>query len=331
MPENNRALIDKETLSYICSSTRVTAAYLAGKIGLAESIVARFLTVDDELLPTMDQAKAIAKALRLPFVALYLNIKNIKDKIKPLPYLQDFRTIPAETILDDSALNIVISNLYHSRDFILSTERELGLENTQVMLPEISQYNKPIDIALTIREFFDLKYSFKDKINTQEDYYFNLRNKIENKGILISCFTDVEVEMASGLAIWDDGLPIIGINANGSYLDKLFSIIHELIHILKRQSAICNKSLLSTSLNQEKDDYNSVVNLLFIPINKLYQELTSKKSTIISEAVDNNGFAFCKVLYLGYCEDLFSIQDLSGLLGLGEEHIPAFIAEVGKW
>jgi hypothetical protein len=34
---------------------------------------------------------------------------------------------------------------------------------------------------------------------------------------------------------------------------------------------------------------------------------------------------------MGYGEGYFSKQDMSGLLGIKEKHIPAFIAEVARW
>jgi Zn-dependent peptidase ImmA (M78 family) len=49
------------------------------------------------------------------------------------------------------------------------------------------------------------------------------------------------------------------------------------------------------------------------------------------EAVDMNSSAICRVLFLGYGEGYFSKQDLSGLLGIKEKYIPAFIAEVAGW
>ena len=49
------------------------------------------------------------------------------------------------------------------------------------------------------------------------------------------------------------------------------------------------------------------------------------------EAVDKNSSAICRVLFLGYGEGYFSKQDVSGLLGIKEKHIPFFIAEVARW
>lgn len=41
--------------------------------------------------------------------------------------------------------------------------------------------------------------------------------------------------------------------------------------------------------------------------------------------------AICKVLLIGYSEGYFSKQEVSGLLGIKEKHIPEFLKEVAKW
>jgi hypothetical protein len=52
---------------------------------------------------------------------------------------------------------------------------------------------------------------------------------------------------------------------------------------------------------------------------------------VARKTIENNGLLLCKVLLLGFEEDYFSEEDLSGLLGIEEMHIPAFIAEMKKW
>ena len=49
------------------------------------------------------------------------------------------------------------------------------------------------------------------------------------------------------------------------------------------------------------------------------------------EAVDKTSPAICKVLLIGYSEGYFSKQEVSGLLGIKEKHIPEFLKEVAKW
>jgi hypothetical protein len=49
------------------------------------------------------------------------------------------------------------------------------------------------------------------------------------------------------------------------------------------------------------------------------------------EAIDKTSPTICKVLLTGYSDGFFSKQDVSGLLGIKERHIPKFLSEVAKW
>ena len=48
------------------------------------------------------------------------------------------------------------------------------------------------------------------------------------------------MEMARALAIYVKEMPIIGINDEDRPPAKSFSMIHELVHIFKRESSLCN-------------------------------------------------------------------------------------------
>jgi Zn-dependent peptidase ImmA (M78 family) len=397
MTKLNWALINKETLSFICSQIGVTTAYLASKTGVAEDKVALWLDVNDRTLPTINQAKTIAKALKIPFAGLYMNKDIIK--INHLPKLRNLRTILFGMVVDDSALNIAIADLIRSRDFLFSTETELGIENTPLLLPMISESDTPAKVAATIRSFFGLDLSDHYKCTSSRQYFLYLRRKIENKGIFINCFTNVDLEAARGVAIWDDGVPIIGINANDRSPAKSFSIIHELVHIIKHQSTLCNEMFSSFTTQNEEFFCNAVAGEVLVPENALDAELKANMITDFKldeikkiadrffvsreviirrlydtsrftkdkydsctneirrnfesiqeaekiarkegrekpkqrnpsrEAVDKNSSSICRVLFLGYGEGYFSKQDVSGLLGIKEKHIPAFIAEVAR-
>jgi Zn-dependent peptidase ImmA (M78 family) len=398
MAKLNYALINKETLAFICSQIGVTTAYLAGKAGLAEDKVALWLDVNDRTLPTINQAKTIAKALKIPFAGLYMNKDNIK--INQLPTMRNLRAIPFGIVMDDSALNIAIADLIRSRYFLFSTETELGIENTPLLLPTISDSDTPADVAATIQSFFGLELADHYKCTSPRQFFLYLRRKIENKGIFINCFTNVDVEVARGVAIWDGCFPIIGINANDRPPAKSFSIIHELVHIIKRQSTLCNEMFSSFTTQQEEVFCNAVSGEVLVPANaldailkentitdfklddikkiaerfcvsreviirRLYdtsrftkhkydiyannirRDFESKKeaekiarkegrgtpipSDPSRDAVDNNSSAICRVLFLGFGEGYFSKQDVSGLLGIKEKHVQAFIAEVARW
>ena len=89
------------------------------------------------------------------------------------------------------------------------------------------------------------------------------------------CFTGVDTEVARGFAIYDTTMPIIGLNNDDRYPAKTFSIIHELVHLIKRSSVICNDMIDSFSAQAEEVFCNAVAGEVLVPRVNLNKQLGS--------------------------------------------------------
>ena len=392
------ASISKETLGFICSQIGVTVTFLSQRTGLAEEKVGSWLEPSSNVFPTLNQAKALAKVLKVPFAGLYMNKENLP--IKQLPSLRNLRTLPYEYPMDNSSLNLAIVELIRYHDFLTSSEAELDILSVPLSLPMISVTASVDDYAKTIRDFFKLELEAQFKLQSARQFYLYIRQQIESKGIFIHSFTGVDVEIARGISIYNEAAPIIGINDSDRYPAKTFSIIHELVHILKSQSTLCNEMFSSFSMQNEEVFCNAVAGEVLVPAASLNVYLSVKKIVDISlsdiktianrysiskevitrrlfdtnhftkdeydifaneirqnflqeleaekiaqqeglgqqvfknvsgKAVDKTSPAISRILLIGYNDGFFSKQDVSGLLGIKEKHIPKFLAEVAKW
>ena len=79
------------------------------------------------------------------------------------------------------------------------------------------------------------------------------------------CFTDVTIDTARGFSIYNALLPIIGINDEDRPPAKTFTIIHELVHLFKRESSLCNDMSSSASTLSEEVFCNAVAGELLVP------------------------------------------------------------------
>lgn len=392
------AYINKETVAFICSQIGVSIAFLSQRTGLPEKKIDAWLDSSSDVYPSLNQAKNLAKVLRVPFAGLYMNKANLP--IKQLPSLRNLRTLPYSHQPDDSPLNLAVVELIRYRDFLTSAETEMEIVATPRSLPSIPETADVEEYAKVIRTYFDLKLDTQFKLQSARQFYLYVRQQVESKGIFVHCFTGVDIEIARGISIYNDFTPIIGINDTDRYPAKTFSIIHELVHILKRQSTLCNEILTSFSSRKEEVFCNAVAGEVLVPTVSLNIVLTTKKITSFSlddikiiakkfsvskevitrrlydtnwiskdeydtyvneirqnflqereaekiarqkgrgkqvfknvsrDAIDKTSSAICKVLLIGYSDGYFSKQEVSGLLGIKEKHIPKFLAEVAKW
>lgn len=393
-----QALINKETLKYIVDGKKVSKEYILKFCKCKSTQLDRWLEIHNDAYPTIKQAKNLAKCLHIPFAALYMNSKDIK--LKSIPYIKNFRTVQDADNVDDSLLNLTIIDLLIERNFLIEAKKELGWES-EPFCADIPKSNSSKVWADEIRHYFSLDLETQYNFSNTRQFYLYLRGKIEKKGIFIQCFKGLEVETIRGIAIYDDKMPVIGINDKDRHPGKLFSIIHEIVHIYKQQSSFCNDMNNSNDDIQEEVFCNAVAGEVLVPeraiknimndkkitnisdmkniellskkfsvsreviIRRLYdtkligweqyekfndvikkeyentseKEHSTRKNTVSKPAarnmsktiIDRTSSEICKVLYEGYCEQIYDEIFISEYLGLNVEHVDYFLKEVAKW
>lgn len=395
-----QALINKETLHVICEAKKVTCAYIAKETKYAEDKISKWSDLSDTLRPTFIQAKNIAKCLHVPFAGLYMKPEDIP--LKKLPWIKSYRTFPDGFIGDDSSLNIAIADLLQAKGFLIKTKEELDEPILTFSVNFNSTQRDVLKWAAEIRKVFGLSLETQFRLPSPRQFYLYVREKIEAQGIFIQCFSDVDLEIARAIALYDDKIPIIGINEEDRPPAKTFSIIHELTHLLKRQSSLCNEMFNVFSSNQEEVFCNAVAGEVLVPEDALKVILKKWKSDEIFSidditeiagrfcvskevvirrlldigrikkpaytaymeefrriveqerveqrlarqegrptkfasqppertAIDRYSSVLCTILYKGYSEELFSKQDISRYLGIGQHHVNKFLQEVSLW
>lgn len=266
------ALINKETLSFICASRGVSADFLARKLKLPTDQVGRWLDANDRSLPTFNQAKEIAHHLHVPFAGLYMNKEDVPTKY--IPHFKNMRTLHNRLSFDDSAINIAISDALIALDFLLNENDNLGIsQQPYAEIPTIYS-DSPILWAEEIRKYLGASLEEQFNFSSTRKFYLYLRNKVENRGIFIYCFYGVPVEDIRGFALYDKIHPIIGLNTDDRYPAKTFSIIHELVHLIKRESSLCNDIYSSFTAFDEEVFCNAVAGELLVPRDALALFLT---------------------------------------------------------
>ncbi len=154
------------------------------------------------------------------------------------------------------------------------------LDETDILPPftmSIALRDDPILWARRIRELLDVQLDEQYKCASPRKFYLYLREKVEAVGIFVHCFTDVPMEMARALAIYDGTMPIIGLNDEDRPPAKSFSMIHELVHIFKRESLLCNDM---RSIRSEEVFCNAVAGEFLVPKEALESTLRIRDTKI---------------------------------------------------
>ena len=260
------AKVNKETLRFIRNIKQVSFDYIERIAKFPEAKVMLWEDETSDKLPTINQAKKLALCYRVPFAGFYMNSSDIN--VKHLPRLINKRTMLGTTT-DDSAVNLALLDLINERDFYVETKETLR-ETIPNFDFQISDTLPVTEWARIIREYFDISLSEQYRCGSKRKFYLYLREKIEAKGIIIQGFQKVDVGTLRGVAIVDDSMPIIGINDEDRYPAKSFSILHELVHIIKRTSSICNDMFDSSPWDSEEIFCNAVAGEALVPRTALF-------------------------------------------------------------
>ncbi len=268
------AQINKDTLKYIREEKGVSYEYIERMAKFTKERLNIWEDVTDKKYPTINQAKAIAKCYRVPFAGLYMNSSDVN--LKKSPKLRNLRTLQNANV-DDTALNLAIADVLTARDLLLESKtilKETTVKfNMQISTSDVESFAK------SIRTLFDIDINEQYRCKSARKFYLYVREKIENKGIFVHCFSGVSTDIVRGFAIYDEIMPVIGINEEDRYPAKTFSIIHELVHIFKRNSAICNEMFSAFSVQQEEIFCNAVAGEVLVPKNNLKTQLGSRVSS----------------------------------------------------
>lgn len=279
------ALINKATLKKIRERKGVSYEFVILKTKFKQEKIKAWEDCSSTTHPTINQAKTLAKCYRVPFAGLYMRPEDIN--IRPLPTVKNMRTLFGESIIDESSLNLAIIGLLNVRDLLINTKKKLK-EQIENFTIEVKN-NDVSSLAKAIRTYFNIEIDTQLRSNSKRKFYLFLRKQIEAKGIVIHCFTGVDVRCARGVSLFFKQLPVIGVNNVDRYPAKIFTIIHELVHLLRKDSTYCNDFYDTFSKNNEEIFCNAVAGELLVPKEHLIksQKILNCKDEIKDTDVEN--------------------------------------------
>jgi Zn-dependent peptidase ImmA (M78 family) len=229
--------------------------------------------------PTINQAKNLAKAYKMPFATFYLS-EPPTTEIKSYPDRRSlFHTKPISC-----ALWSKIADLINCRKIALLLLNNNDL--THRPLPHFDKNEKLANIATLIRQNLDISKSDKKSFS-----YF--RSKIEKSGILVFQIHEIPVSEFTGLSLHYDTLPIIAVNSGDSDNAKVFSLFHELSHLVRRESSLCLIDFNEFAISEE------------LECNRLSAEILMPSSEVVNILIEKFKMPFLEQINLNLPDDKF--------------------------
>ena len=241
MPKSVKALITPEVLKWARER----------RIKLEIDYAAKKLKADPERLeawengteqPTFVQLKKIAKLYKT-----HISIFYLPEPPTDFQPLTDYRVLPEHLAIDEEQiyrLNANIVEAYERREMLIELYELLEQPTPEIML-NVEGGTDQKRAAEKITEFLAFN---RAQLQQANDPYAALKfwkQTVEAKGVLV-CQTSVnthlsvELETVRGFCIAQKPFPVVVVNPKDSPYGRIFTLIHELVHIALGESVIQN-------------------------------------------------------------------------------------------
>ena len=229
------AYINPELLKWARKTIKLSESLAAEKIGIKEEVLISW--EDGESFPTIKQLLKIAETYRRPFALFYF-----PEPPKHFKPLKDFRRFPEEYLLSEKEEYQLQKEL-----LLFQRKRELAIELYQLLDEDIPKFSiigslKDTTIEIANRIIKAIKINHREVAATDPGYdalnYW--KNFLESKGILVFQSTSIPLNVMRGACVAKSELPVIIINSNDTQNGRIFSLFHELVHIVIGVDGITN-------------------------------------------------------------------------------------------
>lgn len=287
--------IEPSVLKYYIENSGVSIREIEDKVKSISKILS------GEKVPSFNQLSDISKKINVPTGFLILN--KIMETRKPKI---DFRTLNSNFISEMSNnLKEVIKDMELKQDFLREeTENELAF------IGSIDKEVSSIEAAKQIRAILDVPGFWQIESKNNAFNYF--RAKINKIGVYVfisgivkqNTHKSLDLSEFRGFSLYDKKAPIIFINAKDSTNNgKLFTIIHELVHLFLNNEGITNYKVDfgDYSFSSIEVFANKITSEILVPINLFSNEKTknidklSKKFKVSKSVINRRLFDFGKI------------------------------------
>lgn len=223
-----------------------------------------------EARPTIRQLRDLGRVYKRPIAVFYL-----PEPPREFQPIRDFRRLPVVVAGSESpALRLEIRQAHNRREQALELLELMDIEPEGFKL-SAKPSDDPEDVASSVRGFLGIKYEDQVHWNPNRESFNAWRSALERAGVLVFQAMDVDLHEMRGFSITDARLPAVVVNVKDYVRGRVFTMLHELSHIMLGESGLCDlheeSHQVSTGDNVEVF-CNRVAGAVFVPRRELLRE-----------------------------------------------------------
>jgi Zn-dependent peptidase ImmA (M78 family) len=212
---------------------------------------------------TIPQLRRIAAVYKRPLAIFYL-----PERPTSFQPIRDFRRLP------DAGINTLGPKL--RLEFRRANERrrvaiDLAAEVDRPLKPftlRCTLNEDPNVIGTRLRDVLGVTLAQQRQWRNAHTAFLRWRERIEALDVLVFQATSIDAKVARGFSIYNETWPAIVVNRKDAWAGRIFTLFHELTHLLLRTSGVCDLHEKSRSVSMESTIErfcNAVAGAMLVP------------------------------------------------------------------
>lgn len=240
-----RANVRPEILTWARKTAGLEPDEAAQKLQVKPERLAQWETGD--LKPTINQLRKMARVYKRPLSVFYL-----QEEPQGFQVIHDYRRLPDEGIRSFSPdLTLEMRTANERRELMLSLYEEVD-EEPGTFTFTATLDDDPEVVGSRIREFLGVRYELQTQWSNHRLAFNAWRNHLESAGVLVLQMAKVSAAAVNGFAIAYDQLPVIAVNRKDAFPRRIFSLLHEFVHLALRASGVSDLDVDATRPPQDQ-------------------------------------------------------------------------------
>ncbi|MDT7602050.1 MAG: hypothetical protein QOF61_47 [Acidobacteriota bacterium] len=228
----NPAIVKPELLAWAREDAGYDVEVAAKKIAIKAEKLAACETGQERL--TVNQLRNLSNVYKRPLAFFYLPAPP-ESEID----LRDFRHFPDESEHKLSPeLRLEVRKAKSRRDLALRLLDELDT-TPQIFEATASTNESPEVVGKRVRDILGISFERQLQLKTDYEALHFWRDAIEAHGVLVFQASIDKKEMR-GFSLWFSPLPVTVMNAKDSPYGRVFTMVHELTHLMLRSAGLCD-------------------------------------------------------------------------------------------
>ena len=240
--------------------------------------------ISGEKAPTFNQIETVSKKTNIPFGYFFLDKPPIEDC-----KIVNFRTVDSIDIQNPSR-NLIdtVDSMSSVQEWMAEYNKDNGASE-YTFVGSLKITDDVISAANTVREELNLSLNWFENLRNAKEAFNSLRNSITDLGVIVmmngivgnNTHRTLSVSEFRAFTLVDPYAPLIFINSRDTDNGKLFSLLHELVHVLIGKDDFYNDthgvSQKVSKEDKEEQFCNAVAAEILVP-NSMFLNEWSKQS-----------------------------------------------------